>query len=87
VLTIDGRPDGATSPDGRVQGTYVHGLFASDAFRAAWLQGLGAISEIAYEQRLEAALEALSDHVEQHLDVEAMLAIARSRQSTSASAA
>jgi adenosylcobyric acid synthase len=87
VLTIDGRPDGATSPDGRVQGTYVHGLFASDAFRAAWLQGLGAISEIAYEQRLEAALEALSDHVEQHLDVERMLAIARSRQSTSASAA
>ena len=30
--------DGATSPDGRVQGTYVHGLFASDAFRAAWTE-------------------------------------------------
>ena len=37
-----GRPDGATSPDGRVAGTYVHGLFASDAFRAAWLASLGA---------------------------------------------
>ncbi|HEY0438745.1 MAG TPA: cobyric acid synthase, partial [Xanthobacteraceae bacterium] len=34
VLTIDGRADGATSPDGRVLGTYVPGLFASDAFRS-----------------------------------------------------
>jgi adenosylcobyric acid synthase len=33
----DGRPDGAISADGRVAGCYVHGLFASDAFRQTWL--------------------------------------------------
>ena len=36
-LDLDGRPDGACSPDGRVMGTYVHGLFASDGFRRAFL--------------------------------------------------
>jgi adenosylcobyric acid synthase len=30
LLMIDGRPDGAASIDGRVQGTYVHGLFTGD---------------------------------------------------------
>ncbi len=37
VLDIGGRADGAGSRDGRVQGTYVHGLFTGDAFRKAWL--------------------------------------------------
>ena len=36
------RPDGAVSADGRVAGTYVHGLFADDRQRAAWLARLGA---------------------------------------------
>ncbi len=33
----DGPPDGAVSADGRIAGCYVHGIFASDAFRRAWL--------------------------------------------------
>src|SRR6185295_16656214 len=37
TLMIGDRPDGAASPDGRVRGTYVHGLFTSDEFRRAWL--------------------------------------------------
>jgi adenosylcobyric acid synthase len=32
--------DGAVSPDGRVVGTYLHGLFAGDALRRALLAGL-----------------------------------------------
>ena len=87
VVTIDGRPDGASSADGRVQGTYVHGLFTGDAFRKAWLANLGIASSLAYEAQIESALDALADHLEAHLDIEAMLAIARSRQTTSASAA
>jgi len=87
VLTLDGRPDGASSADGRVQGTYVHGLFTGDAFRKAWLANLGIASALAYESRIETALNALADHLEAHLDIEQLLTIARSRQTTSASAA
>src|SRR5258707_9544126 len=38
----DGSPEGAISADGRVVGTYVHGLFADDRQRAAWLQRFAA---------------------------------------------
>jgi adenosylcobyric acid synthase len=87
IVTIDGRPDGAGTADGRVQGTYVHGLFTGDAFRKAWLANLGIASTLAYETQIESALDALADHLEAHLDIEAILNIARSRQTTSASAA
>jgi adenosylcobyric acid synthase len=87
MLHIGERRDGATSRDGRVQGTYLHGLFSSDAFRAVWLKELGVTSSLAYERRVETALDALADHLEAHLDIEALLAIARRRQVTSASMA
>jgi len=87
LLTIGGRPDGATSADGRIQGTYVHGLFTGDAFRKAWLAHFGIASSLAYEARIETALDALADHLDKHLDIEQILAIARSRQTTSASTA
>ncbi len=87
VLTIDGKPEGASSVDGRIQGTHVHGLFSSDAFRRAWLKTFDKVSALAYEQKVEAAIDALADHLEAHLDVDGLLAIARSRQARSASAA
>jgi adenosylcobyric acid synthase len=87
VVTIEGRPDGASKADGRVQGTYVHGLFTGDAFRKAWLANLGIASSLAYASQIETALDALADHLEAHLDIDAMLKIARSRQPSSASAA
>ena len=33
--------DGAISADGRIAGTYVHGFFANDAQRRAWIERLG----------------------------------------------
>jgi adenosylcobyric acid synthase len=87
MLTIGDRPDGAASRDGRVCGTYVHGLFGSDEFRRAWLAQFSVASEVAYEDRIERALDALADHLDAHLDVDRIVAIARSRQSESASAA
>lgn len=87
VVSLDGRPDGATSPDGRVQGTYVHGLFTSDAFRRAWLAGFDVASGLAYDSRIEQALDALADHLEAHLDIDAILSIARGRQIKTTSAA
>jgi len=75
---IDGKPEGAVSSDGRVQGSYMHGLFGSDAFRAAFLARLGiAASSERYREKVESALDALADHIEQHLDVEGLLALAR----------
>jgi adenosylcobyric acid synthase len=80
VLTLDdGRPDGAASADGKVAGCYVHGLFGSDDFRRTYLAGFGVTSNLAYDDRVEQALEALADHVEMHLDLGGMLAIARAR--------
>jgi len=75
-LDLDGRPDGAMSPDGRVIGTYVHGVLAADGFRRAFLAGLGVASELAYERSVEAALDALATHLERHVDVDALLGIA-----------
>ncbi|MFC5737879.1 cobyric acid synthase [Sinirhodobacter huangdaonensis] len=75
---IAGAAEGAISADGRVSGSYLHGLFAADDFRAAFLSGLGiAASGRGHEAGVEAALEALADHVEAHLDVGGLFALAR----------
>ncbi|WP_338111869.1 cobyric acid synthase [Rhodocyclus tenuis] len=71
-------PEGAVSADGRVMGAYVHGLFSADGFRRHWLAQLGAqISTLDFEAQVEATLEALADHVEANLDLDALLALAR----------
>ena len=58
-------------------GTYVHGLFADDAQRAAWLARLGAPpSDLAYEAGVEAALDALARHLEAHVDIDRLLSFA-----------
>lgn len=75
-LEIDGRPEGAASADGRVMGCYLHGLFASDAFRAAFLARLGAKSTVGYEDGVEQTLDALAAHLERHLDIDRLLSLA-----------
>jgi len=78
VRLDDGRLDGATSADGRIAGTYLHGFFSGDAQRAAWLERLGApASEFIYDAVIEETLDALAAHLEAHLDVDALLELAR----------
>jgi len=78
MLDLGGRPDGAVSADGMVAGCYLHGLFASDPFRRAFLARLGvAGGAVAYEAMIESVLDRLADHLEQHLDLAALLAAAR----------
>jgi adenosylcobyric acid synthase len=75
---VNGAPEGAVSGDGRVHGTYLHGLFTSDDFRRAYLERLGvAASDQRYGARVADALDALANHIEAHLDVEGLLALAR----------
>ncbi|WP_423207024.1 cobyric acid synthase [Paracoccus yeei] len=69
-------PEGATSADGRVTGTHLHGLFAGDAFRAAWLARLGAPSTPGYGAGVEAVLGRLAAHLETHLDLDRLFALA-----------
>ena len=76
-LEIEGRPEGAVSPDGRVMGAYVHGVFGSDPFRGRFLEWIGGRSSaLAYDATVEATLDALADHLEAHADVDGLLALA-----------
>jgi len=75
---IDGRPDGAMSPDGKVMGTYLHGIFAADAFRRAYLESLGiGAGGVDYRAGIEAALDEIAGRLEELVDFDAILAIAR----------
>ena len=74
----DGRPDGARSVDGRVAGTYVHGLFSGDAYRREWLRGFDAESAIDdHGALIERTLDELAVHLEAHLDIDRLIAMAR----------
>jgi adenosylcobyric acid synthase len=57
----------------------VHGLFAADAFRHAFLSRLRprAASGLVFEQQIEQTLDALASHLEASVDVDGLLALAR----------
>lgn len=75
---VDGQPEGAISADGRVMGSYLHGMFAGDAFRAAYLGALGLPATARdHGAEVQATLDALAAHVEAHLDVAGLLGVAR----------
>lgn len=72
--------DGFVSPDSRIIGTYIHGLFDNESFRTAYLDAI----------RIEKGLEKLSghirpcapdpfdllaDHLEKHLDISKLMQI------------
>lgn len=70
--------DGAVSPDGRIWGCYLHGLFDNAAFRRAWLRSLGwqppdtAGHDIGWRA---AEYDRLAAHVRAHLDMELLYRI------------
>jgi len=73
----DGSADGAVSADGRVIGTYVHGLFADDRQRAAWLTRFKGTATVAHATLVERTLDALAEHLAAHLDLDRLLTLAR----------
>jgi adenosylcobyric acid synthase len=69
--------DGWVSPDRRVWGTYLHGLFENDGFRRAFLQELreyrpnppATAPALTYHNFQEAQLDRLADLLRRHLDM------------------
>ncbi|KAJ55186.1 cobalamin biosynthesis protein CobQ [Actibacterium mucosum KCTC 23349] len=75
---VDGRDEGAMRADGRVAGSYLHGMFSDDSFRSAYLSGMGAPkSDLQFEAGVDAVLDDLATHVATHLDVPGLLSVAR----------
>jgi adenosylcobyric acid synthase len=66
-----GHLDGAVSHEGRVWGTYLHGIFDNDGLRHAWLRSLG-WQERGQAFDREQAYNRLADHVRAHLDMAAL---------------
>ena len=78
LFHVAGHPEGAVREDGRVMGSYLHGMFAADGFRRAFLAGLGATpGNESYDASVDATLDALADHLESHVDCAGLLALAR----------
>jgi adenosylcobyric acid synthase len=67
--------DGAASADRLVAGTYLHGIFASDPFRHAFMNSWSD-TDLSYEVQIDATLDDLAKHIENHLDLNALLALA-----------
>ncbi len=61
--------DGDMSADGRVWGCYLHGVFANDNLRRAWLRSLGWQDMGLVPSSLEAAFDRLADVVEGNLNM------------------
>jgi adenosylcobyric acid synthase len=75
-LGLDGAAHGAATANGRIRGCYLHGLFASDGFRRAYLAELGGSSTTAYDSNVDRVLNDLAAHLERHLDLDQLLSLA-----------
>ncbi|MGQ0484209.1 MAG: cobyric acid synthase [Hyphomicrobiales bacterium] len=74
---IGATPDGAASANGRVMGTYIHGCFAADQFRRSFLAALRVeAGGFAFDVEIERTLDELAAHLESHLDLDRILALA-----------
>ena len=74
----DGSSEGAISPDGRVIGTYIHGLFVDDRQRSAWLTRFAAgRTTIRYDALIDETLDRLAAHLAAHIDLDLLLKLSR----------
>ena len=78
LLSLGDHRDGAVSPDGRIRGCYLHGLFRADGFRHAFLDRLRSRpdSGVRYDDDVDVVLDRLADHLEAHVRIDDLLAVA-----------
>lgn len=75
----DGHADGAVSVEGLVMGTYCHGLLAAPGLRGALLARIGVASNgLDHAATVDAALDELAAAMRRYLDVDGLIALARS---------
>jgi adenosylcobyric acid synthase len=84
-IDVAGDPEGSMSDDGTVLGTSFHGLFESDGFRAAFLRMVASRagkpwepSGVSFAKVRSERFDLLADAIEEHLDVDAILALIES---------
>ena len=81
VCFLDDEPDGATSTDGRVMGTYLHGLFGADGYRQRFMASLGLTTRSApHAAAIETALDQIADELEKVVAVDTLLETAATRR-------
>ncbi len=80
---LSGRKDDGRSLRGKVMGTYLHGLFSRDPFRRQFLGQIGGkgAADLNYEEEVDEVLDALATHLETHIDLDRLLALAAEPQS------
>ncbi|WP_310070485.1 cobyric acid synthase [Phyllobacterium sp. 1468] len=76
TVRVNGTVDGAASRDGKVFGSYLHGLFVDDRFRAAFLQYMGiAADALDYRAGVDEALDSIAGQLSDVLDIDRLLAL------------
>ncbi|WP_053375844.1 cobyric acid synthase [Paenibacillus sp. FJAT-27812] len=68
--------EGASKADGKLWGTFIHGILHNDDFRRHWLNGLreskglpGLPAELRFQERREAAFDRLAEHARKYLNM------------------
>ena len=84
ALLSDGRRDGAVNALGTVFGSYVHGLLADAELRRALLSRMNVeAGGMDYGFSVEAALDEIAAALEEHLDIDALVRLAKAERSAS----
>ncbi|KLN61107.1 cobalamin biosynthesis protein CobQ [Kiloniella spongiae] len=78
MLSIGKREEGVQLGSGQVSGCYLHGLFVSDSYRAAFLNRIKKreVSTLSFEKEVDMTLDALAQHMEENIDLDRLLSIA-----------
>jgi len=77
-FVVDGKKEGAANADGRIWGTYLHGLFANGIWRKKYLASLGFSSQGREQmQIMNDALDQIATLLDKSLDIDTLFALAR----------
>ncbi len=78
LFEIDGRAEGAISSDGRIMGSYLHGIFSADEFRTQYVNLLGGTAATTpYMESIDKVLNEFAGHLETHVNVDSLLEVSR----------